>query len=143
MKIKIKRIYRGESYTIGRLYLDYEDGMGFEYFCDTLEDKCRIINGDCSAKIYGQTAIPEGTYEMEMIYWKKHKNWYPHIIDVKCFIGILIHSGADELDTEGCILVGFNKIKGHLIDGIETMRKLRIILKDTYDIQGNIPLLIL
>lgn len=133
MKLKLERIYRGPTYTIGNLYLNFEDGLGFTWFSNTLEDKCRIVNNDCKLKVFGQTAIPEGTYDVEMLWWTKHKNWYPHIKDVKCFEGILIHAGrkfANEEDTEGCILVGYNKIKGKLIDGMQTMEKLRVIIKD-------------
>ena len=35
MELKLKRIARRETYTIGHLYIDGE------YFCDTVEDKDR------------------------------------------------------------------------------------------------------
>lgn len=122
--ITVKRIYKSPIYTIGHMYIDDN------YLCDTLEDACRIINNDCSLKVYGETAIPEGQYEVELIWWEKHKNYYPHIKKVPCFSGILIHSGSTILDSEGCILVGFNKEKGKLQGGMLIMNQLRDYLKD-------------
>jgi hypothetical protein len=38
MKLKLKRIYKGESYTIGHLYADGK------YICDTIEDVDRGLS---------------------------------------------------------------------------------------------------
>ena len=124
MKILVKRIYRGSDYTIGHVYIDGK------YFCDSLEDTCRITNGDCSKKIYGRTAIPEGIYDVEVIWWDKHNNYYPHIINVPCFEGILIHGGVDAEDTEGCILLGENKVKGQLLNCSVYVRKITELIKN-------------
>ena len=114
MKLNVKRIFKGDAYTIGKLYIDDL------YFSDTLEDTVRIVNGDCSLKIFGQTAIPEGTYKIEIIYWEKHLGYYPHLLDVPCFSGIMMHGGNTAEDTEGCILVGVNSIKGQLTTSHQT-----------------------
>lgn len=135
MKLLLKRIYRGDTYTIGHLYIDGQ------YFCDTIEDRCRIVNDDCSLKIYGETAIPEGQYEFKMIFWTKHNNYYPNILDVPCFTGIFIHSGATEKDSEGCILVGQNKTKGCLVNGLATMESLRKILLANKDTDNQIEII--
>jgi hypothetical protein len=119
MKWTVLRRFKGPDYTIGSFYIDGN------YFCDTLEDVCRIRGGDCSLKIYGQTAIPEGRYLVEWMWWDKHNNWYPHLLNVPCFTGILIHSGVTAKDTEGCILLGENKIKGQVINGLVYMGQLR------------------
>lgn len=37
MKLRLQRRFKGESYTIGSLYINNT------YFCDTLEDKVRDI----------------------------------------------------------------------------------------------------
>ena len=58
MRLELKRIAKREDYTIGRLYVDGE------YFCDTLEDKVRDLTRE--TKVYGKTAIPEGTYEVTL-----------------------------------------------------------------------------
>ena len=128
MKLTLQRRFKGNDYTIGSLFIDGT------YFCDTLEDKVRIVNNDCSMKIYGQTAIPEGTYKIDFVWWAKHAANYPHLINVPCFEGILIHSGSRALDTEGCILVGENKVKGGLINSKVTFNKLMKIIKPANDL---------
>lgn len=104
MKIKVNRIYKGETYTIGKMYLNGE------YFCDTLEDAVR------SVKIPNETAIPAGTYKVEVTYSPKFKRDLPLLIDVPDYTGIRIHNGSNKDHTSGCILVGFNKTKGQLTD---------------------------
>jgi hypothetical protein len=111
MNLILKRVAKNETYTIGHLYI--ED----EYFCDTLEDTVRDLrNGE--VKVPDETAIPETLpgkpYEVEIIWWDKHKGYYPHIKDVPFFTSILIHSGNRDSHTSGCILVGKNTIKGRL-----------------------------
>ena len=104
MKIKVDRIYKGESYTIGRMYLNGE------YFCDTLEDAIRPV------KIPNETAIPAGTYKVEVTYSPRFKRNLPLLIDVPNYTGIRIHEGSNKDRTSGCILVGFNTSKGILSD---------------------------
>ena len=104
MKIKVDRIYKGESYTIGKMYLNGE------YFCDTLEDAIRPV------KIPNETAIPAGTYKVEVIYSPRFKRNLPLLVDVPNYTGIRIHNGSNKDHTSGCILVGFNTSKGILSD---------------------------
>ena len=116
MKIVIERLYKKESYTIGKLYVNDK------YFCDTLEDKDRGLRSDMSLeeikamKVYAQTAIPTGTYGVGRHWWTKHKMVVPVLVDVPGFNGILIHSGSTAKDTAGCILVGKNTQVGCLSD---------------------------
>jgi hypothetical protein len=100
IQLRLERVIKTDSYTIGNLYINDE------FFCNTLEHICRIVNNDCSLKIYGKTAIPEGTYDIELEWWPKHNNFYPHIKNVPCFEGILMHGGTTVNDSEGCILMG-------------------------------------
>lgn len=102
MKLLLKRIFKGEDYTIGKLYVDGQ------YFADTLEDTVREV------KIKGKTAIPAGKYLILMTYSNRFKKIMPLLIDVPGFEGVRIHSGNTAEDTEGCILVGKNTIKGQL-----------------------------
>ena len=117
MKIKVDRIYKGESYTIGKMYLNGE------YFCDTLEDAIRPV------KIPNETAIPAGTYKVEVTYSPRFKRNLPLLIDVPNYTGIRIHNGSNKDHTSGCILVGFNTSKGILSDSRKTSDKLTNLLK--------------
>jgi hypothetical protein len=134
IQLKLKRVIKTDTYTIGNLSIDGE------FFCNTLEDTCRIVNNNCSMKIYGKTAIPEGTYDIEMIWWEKHNNFYPHLLNVPCFEGILIHSGITANDTEGCVLVGEQKQEpGTIGNGLIYMNLLREKFKDQINKIENCP----
>ena len=130
MKLLLKRIFLGEDYTIGKLYIN---GV---YFCDTLEDKNRdhnkdgILNGPGEQKVYGKTAIPYGEYEIVVNYSPAFKRRLPRLLDVPHFSGILIHRGNTAQDTAGCILVGENKVKGKVINSTPYEVKLTSILED-------------
>lgn len=114
MEWLVERKARKSEYTIGKFYVN-----GKRY-CDSLEDKDRGLTSEMSEadirkiKIYGQTAIPTGRYEVESFWWQKHQCFVPHIKGVKGFVGILIHNGVDQSHTEGCVLVGINNIVGKL-----------------------------
>ena len=60
----------------------------------------------------------------------------PLLLDVPHFSGILIHSGNTPADTEGCILVGENKVKGQVINSRATLVRLLDIL-DEADSRGE------
>lgn len=126
MKLTVKRIYKGENYTIGHLYID---GV---YFCDVLEDMVRELN-KLEDKVYGKTAIPEGVYQVNLTYSPKFKKILPEILNVQFFSGIRIHSGNTADDSEGCLLVGENKVKGKVINSKKTLEKLMKILKSAQD----------
>lgn len=130
MKLQVKRVFLGEEYTIGRMYINYETGLGWQYFCDTLEDKVRDFNKDGDlqepgeTKVYGKTAIPYGKYTLIITKHLKYGTDVPYLIDVKEFTGILIHAGSIPEHSEGCILCGFNTIKGQLTNSKNTFNKL-------------------
>ena len=134
MILTLDRKYKLPTYTIGKLYIDGE------YFCDTLEDKDRGLTDDMTVseiskiKIKNETAIPTGTYKITITYSNRFKKNMPLINDVKGFEGIRIHSGNTDKDTEGCILVGFNKIKGNVINSRDTYNKLFSILSKSNNI---------
>ena len=140
LELLLDRKYKNETYTIGNLYVDGE------WFCNTLEDKDRGLSQTMSleeikeTKVYGETAIPTGRYEVRMdIVSPKYNGvkWYkdnfggrmPRLESVKGFSGILIHSGNTALDSNGCILVGLNKAKGKVLDSRATFQKLWKVLE--------------
>jgi hypothetical protein len=130
MKLTLKRIALRPTYTIGKLYIDGE------YFCDTCEDKVRDTNKngvfDEGKKVYGETAIPYGTYKVILSMSNRFKRVLPLLLDVPEFSGIRIHSGnTAEKDSAGCILVGENKQVGKVLNSRRTENKLMQILNAT------------
>jgi hypothetical protein len=109
MELVLKRIAKKSNYTIGNLYVNGK------FFCDTLEDTDRGLTDSMTLeeiktkKVYGETAIPTGTYNIDMntISAKfKDRSWakpyggkLPRLLNVKGFDGILIHVGNSASDT--------------------------------------------
>lgn len=89
----------GESYTPGDMYAD---GLRI---CFTCEDEDRRMESGGS-KVYGKTAIPRGTYPVEVSYSHHFKRELPAVLDVPGYLGIRIHGGNRAEDSLGCILVG-------------------------------------
>ena len=130
MNITLNRIARKAKYTIGKLYINDQ------YFCDTLEDTDRGLTQSMteqqigSKKVYGETAIPTGTYRIIISYSNKFKKQMPLLLNVPGFAGIRIHSGNTEKDSLGCILVGKNKSVGKVLESRDTYSKLFSILQE-------------
>lgn len=134
MEIILKRRFKGLKYTIGSLFINDK------YFCDTIEDIDRYLDSSMSLedikniKVYGETAIPYGTYKIDMntispkfkdrIWAKPYDGKLPRLLNVKGFDGILIHVGNTEQDTLGCLIVGENKLKGKVINSTITFNNL-------------------
>ncbi len=76
--------------------------------CFTCEDPIREIPGQPVAKwkIFGETAIPAGTYQVIIDHSEHFEKRMPHVLDVPGFEGIRIHIGNRPKDTEGCLLLG-------------------------------------
>jgi hypothetical protein len=100
MQIEINRRYMSEKATFGDLSIDGE------FCCLTLEDLVRDLGPDGQGKVFGETAIPAGTYEVVVNKSPKFGRDLPRLLNVPGFTGILIHKGNRSADTHGCILVG-------------------------------------
>ena len=153
LQMKLDRRYKCNGYTIGHLYVDGQ------YFCDTLEDVDRgladtMTEAEIKAKkLKSITAIPTGVYYVNMttksakfgdkpFYRQTCGGKLPRLLGVKGFDGILIHCGNTAKDTDGCILVGENKVKGQLINSRETFQRLYAVLKDAANRRATITITI-
>ena len=135
MKLRLRRIALKETYTIGKLEA-WKDGQ-WVYLCDTIEDKNRDLNkngvfDNGEKKVYGETAIPYGTYKITMNvvspkfsnftkypYARKYQGYMPRLLNVNHFDGILIHPGRSARSSAGSIIVGKNKIVGQVVESTE------------------------
>ena len=88
-----------------------------------------------SIKIPGKTAIPTGTYKINMnvvspkfgsksFYKQTCNGKLPRLMEVVGYQGVLIHAGNTERDTDGCLCVGKNKKVGMVLESKETFAKL-------------------
>lgn len=134
MELKLSRDYKKDTYTIGRLYINNK------LFSNTMEDRVRGLSSDMneseikSLKVYGETAIPTGTYliDLNTVSPKfKSRSWakpyggkIPRLLNVKGFEGILIHPLNTAKDSLGCIGVGLNTKKGMITNSTEYFHKL-------------------
>jgi len=126
MKLRLKRIFKGEKYTIGHLYINNI------YFCDTLEDKVRNLPKE--PKVYGKTAIPAGIYEIDMNTVSpkfKNRSWakkwggiVPRLKNVPYFEGVLMHPLNKPEETYGCVGVGDNQVVGGLVNSVIQFNRL-------------------
>lgn len=134
MELKLERKHKLNDYTIGNLYIDNI------FYCNTLEDTDRGLTSSMTKqeidtiKIKGKTAIPTGKYTITLdtisprfsssSLYKSIDGKLPRLLNVPGFEGILIHIGNTSKDTDGCILVGYNKIKGQVLNSKDTFSDL-------------------
>ncbi len=110
MKLELTRIQLAADFTIGRLSID---GAPECYVC---EDAVREVPGEPveSWKLYGKTAIPRGTYVIDITMSARFGRMLPLLLDVPGFVGIRIHPGNKAVDTDGCLLPGYDR----MVDGV-------------------------
>lgn len=119
---ELLRKYPKKDYIIGELL--YKG----KHLCDTLEPPYQRVHG----------AIPQGTYEITR--WVQSPRFstirkydfcfgkMPRLLHVPGRSGILIHPGNKVEDTQGCILVGNNRVRGQVLESFDTFRKIYAIL---------------
>lgn len=105
MNLTLNRIYDTGEATIGALFVEKK------LQCFILEDQKQIN------KIKGETRIPAGIYQLKLRkedtpLTKKYRTKYPwfkyhiEISNVPNFIGVYIHIGNNDDNSEGCLLTG-------------------------------------
>jgi hypothetical protein len=123
MKLTLVRRWFGTDKTIGKLLIN---GI-FRYY--VLEDLVRPDGG----KVYGQTAIPYGKYNVSVSPSPKLGRTLPLIENVPNFSGIRIHAGVDEAWTEGCLLISRNLVGGKLALDRPAEAELTALIKSAID----------
>lgn len=154
MKIVVDRKYKKSTYTISNLTIDGK------WFCNVVEDTDRNLDNTMSVTHIQKvkdvnsnsvnddaiTAIPRGTYKVTLDvvspkfskkdYYKKFCNGkVPRLLNVPGFDGVLMHCGSTAKSSAGCLILGYNKIKGGVVDSqkaFETVYK--ELLKDKNNI---------
>jgi hypothetical protein len=93
-ELELVRRWFTDQTTIGELFFESV------FQCYILEDVVRGL------KIPGETAIPQGRYEVRLTFSKRFQRTLPILCEVPNFTGIRIHPGNDKGDTKGCLLTG-------------------------------------
>lgn len=102
MNLYLKRDVLADKFTLGSLLVD---GKHFGFTCEDTDRK--MENG--GEKVYGQTAIPRGTYPLVITFSHRFQKDMPELLGVKGFEGIRIHGGNNSTQSLGCILLGVNR----------------------------------
>lgn len=115
--LKVIRDTHTLTSSVGKLYINGK------YFCHTLEDVARAEG----VKIPGHTAIPTGTYAVQLSMSSRFGRIMPMIYNQEngyelrnkgvSFKGVRLHGGNTHKNTEGCILVAYNRLSDDLIQG--------------------------
>ena len=117
MLLQLEREPSTKKSTSGRLFVDGK------FFCYTLEDVIRDV------KVYGETAIPAGEYEVRLSPSPRFQKVLPEVLEVPNFVGIRIHAGNTAEDSHGCILVGSEQQKDKVLGSRVALEKLMAILE--------------
>ena len=156
MRLELYRFSSQNESTLGILYLVNDGTNQKDFLCFTLEDEKREV------KVYGETRIPEGTYQIkyrtEGGYFAKYKKRFPNLhndargvlqlLDVPNFKYILLHCGNSADDTDGCIILG-NVVSqnitkdGFLGQSTDCYKRIYPILADILDSQKHLSIKII
>ena len=109
MKYEVLRVSSQKDSTSGLLF-EVDNGKR-TFLCYTIEDEQRDV------KVWGETRIPAGTYQLELRteggfhnrYKSRYGDWHKGMIwvkDVPGFEWILWHTGNTDESTAGCLILG-------------------------------------
>lgn len=119
MTLILQRTHEVNDTTFGKLFTN-----DMEFLNYTLEDKVRPV------KIKHETAIPAGTYEIQITYSPKFKQRMPLLLDVPNYEGIRIHKGNLAIDTSGCIIVGDRILSNKIVYSATAYQRLFTFLEN-------------
>lgn len=107
VKLLLQRTHANALRTWGKLFVD---GV---FVCYTLEDAVREVRGQGVDvwKVKGATAIPSTSFvgRSYIITLENSPRFGPDTLtinQVPGFVGVRMHAGNTEADTEGCVLLG-------------------------------------
>lgn len=111
MNLFASRFATGKESTASHVWRRPDDGWDEKRLCYFLEDQYQE-----GKKVPGETCIPTGIYELELVHdsdmarrYYERFDWFrglPTLLNVPGFTHIRIHPGNDDDDTEGCPLTG-------------------------------------
>lgn len=127
MNIILERKIHNATSTEGNIYIDGK------WFCHTIEDVTRAKLGEWKSenKVYAQTAIPYGKYQVMVTWSNRFKRMLTAILNVPDFSGIRIHNGSTENSSSGCVIVSFKEGGNHnLVNDPAAMNQLCRLVED-------------
>jgi hypothetical protein len=133
MKITVQRDIFTDKSTTSKVYVNDR------FQCYGLEDKDRRIE-EGGEKVYGQTAIPRGTYKVIIDFSQRFQRPLPHILDVPGFTGVRIHPGNTAADTHGCLLVGATRNNDAVLSSRFAFDRLMEQIESAYDRREEITI---
>ncbi len=122
MEILIVRENFAPDYTEGKLFIDGA------YVCDSLEDFDRGLDSSMpedvisSKKVYSKTAIPTGRYKVIIDWSNKFQKNLIHLLNVKGFDGVRMHSLNEASQSLGCIGTGVKTAPGWISKSRDTYK---------------------
>jgi len=126
LKLHLERDVLKDGFTLGKLSIDGQ------HFCYTVEDAVRPV------KIAGVTAIPYGVYKVVLTLSNRFKKVMPLLLDVPGFEGVRIHAGNTAADTEGCLIVGFERWEKGVLRSRSAFEGLMAVLEKAKNIEIEI-----
>lgn len=136
--LRVERKWKKKDYTIGNLYINDV------FFSNILEDTVRGLRQDMTPeeiqkiKVYGETAIPSGKYEVCITMSSRFRCPLPLLVNVPGYEGVRIHAGNTARDTHGCLLPGKNDGVGRVSNSRATMAILQKRMEDTIARGGKV-----
>ena len=138
MKYEVLRVSSQKDSTSGLLF-EVDNGKR-KFLCYTIEDEQRDV------KVWGETRIPAGTYQLELRteggFHNRYKSRYAFhkgmiwVKDVPGFEYILWHTGNTDESTSGCLILGDSQTSnlvqsdGFVGSSVNSYKKVYPIVRD-------------
>lgn len=120
MELSILRTEFYDHCTLGELSVDGR------FIGHTLEGAIKSKDSLGLAKIQ---AIPTGRYELTVSYSNRFKEKLPLLSNVPYFSNVRLYCESNAIDTNGCILVGYQKHSNMVFKNKEAMKDLLEIIE--------------